>query len=426
MKDDQNKRERRRRRRIRNQILAYVTLAVLAVAVIAAAYFAVRGIVSQLNRYSERVNEKVSEAETEASEVQETEASEAQETQEPSSDTEGYVSELADDPLGELVDTLLQDMTLEEMVAGMFIITPEELTGVQTVVQAGDASKTAITENPVGGIVYSSKNFKSADQFTQMLTNMSSYSKYPLFFIVSAECGSDAFGLESTSAASVITDEESAADAYSLIGATLASYGVNLDLAPVSEIVSEDGDASLQGRTFGSDAATAAPLVNAAAQALQEYGVSASLQKFPGSSNGSKSLEELNNSEFLIYEEAIKGGVDCITVSNMAASGLTGTDTPASLSYAVITEVLRGDLGFDGVVITDALDDSAVTADYTSAEAAVAAIEAGADMLYCPENYAEAYEGVLSAVGDGTISEERIYESLYRIYKVKYKNAIVE
>lgn len=337
-----------------------------------------------------------------------------------------YASELSDDPLGELVDTLLQDMTVEEMVAGMFLVTPESLTGVQTVVQARDSTKSAIAQKPVGGIVYSTKNFQSGDQFQKMLANTKGFCEYPLFFAVTAECGADtAFGIADTKKASEITEADQASEAYGVIAQTLAGYGVNMNLAPVSEIVAADGDSSLQGRTFGSDAAAAAPLVSASVQAMQAQGVSAVLQKFPGSGTGKKTLEELKNSEFLIYEAAIRDGVDCIMVSNISSKGVTDSDTPDSLSGVMITELLRGDLGFDGVVITDALDDTAVTEKYTPAEAAVAAIEAGADVLYRPADYDAAYEGVLQAVADGKITQERIYESLVRIYRVKYQNTVL-
>ncbi|MBP3444103.1 MAG: glycoside hydrolase family 3, partial [Methanocorpusculaceae archaeon] len=85
---------------------------------------------------------------------------------------------------------------------------------------------------------------------------------------------------------------------------------------------------------------------------------------------------------------------------------------------------LRGELGYDGIVITDALNMSAITEYYTSEEAAVMAIEAGADMLLMPEDFETAYNAVLTAVQDGTISEERINESLRRIYRVKYADKL--
>ncbi|MBO5145586.1 MAG: hypothetical protein J6C19_08645 [Lachnospiraceae bacterium] len=428
MKNEQTSREKRRRRRVRNQILAYFTLIVIMALIIAAGYFSVKGVISYVKKYNDKVNRVIEEAESSAA----AELSDDIYTGEQENNTEistgGDTSgEQQSDPLDELIQSLLNDMTLEEMVAGMFMVSPESITGVGTAVQAGDGTKTAITENPVGGIIYSAKNFQSQEQFTEMIANTRGYAKYPIFTAVKAECGDNTdFGLEASAKASELTDTDAVREVYGNIASKLAGYGINMNMAPVSEIVSEDGEPSLQGRTFGSDAAVAAPLVNAAVQAMQEKEVSAVLQKFPGTAAGAKTLEELKNSEFVIYDMAIKNGVDCIMVSNVQVSGVTGDDTPASLSSVMIHDVLRDTLGFQGVVITDSLSDSAVTAGYSSADAAVAAINAGADMLLEPANYQEAYEGVLQAIADGKITEERIHESMYRIYRVKYKNALDE
>ena len=427
MRDEQIKREKRRRRRIRNQVFAYIVLMMFAVAVLAGLYFGANGIVRTIKNYNKKVNETIAEAESNAATEPESDVQQEQSEPVTTHEEKEYSSELSEDPLGELVDTLLQDMTIEEMVAGMFMVTPEALTGVQTVVQAEEGTKNALAEKPVGGIIYSDKNFKSKEQFQEMLGNTKEFSKYPLFFAVTAECGTDLpFGIEDTRKASEITDAGSAGEAYAMIAETLASYGINMNMAPVAEVVAADGDSSLQGRTFGSDAAAAAPFVNASVQAMQEKGVSAVLQKFPGTTTSLKTLEELKNSEFLMYDAAIKSGTDCIMVSNISSKGVTANDTPDSLSGTMITEVLRGDLGFTGVVITDALDDSAVTENYTSAEAAVAAIEAGADVLYRPADFDEAYAGVLQAIADGKITKERIHESRVRIYRVKYKSKVLE
>jgi beta-N-acetylhexosaminidase len=316
-------------------------------------------------------------------------------------------------------------MTTEEMVAGMFMVSPESITGVDVAIQAGDGTKNALAENPVGGLIYSSKNFKSEDQFTQMLSNTSEFSKYPLFLAIKAECGdSTDFGMAATSKASELTDTDSVKEVYGSIAGIISEYGVNMNLAPVCDVVSENADSSLQGRTFGSDAAAAAPLVNAAVQSMQEHDISAVLQKFPSSTDTSKTLEELKNSEFVIYDMAIKNGAECIMVSDTQASALTGDETPCSLSKELITGVLRETLGFNAVVVTDYLNDSRITDKYSSAEAAVAAITAGADILLEPADYSEAYEGVLQAIADGTITTDRIHESMYRIYRIKYKNAL--
>ncbi|MDE7417366.1 MAG: hypothetical protein K2N44_13875 [Lachnospiraceae bacterium] len=424
MKDEKTSRQERRRRRLRNQIFAYLILILMIVMVMTAGFFGVKGIVNYVNDYNDKVNRVIGEAESSAAAEQD---SEPYIEEMPGSSTEaieGYTPPVDDDPLDTLIESLLSSMTMEEMIAGLFVVTPESITGVGTAVQAGEGTKTAVTENPVGGLVYAPKNFNTPEQFTEMLANTRSFAKYPIFTIVSAECGSTDYGLETTAKASELTDSDSVRQVYGTIASNLASYGIDMNLAPVAEIVSEEGDSSLQGRTFGSDAAVAAPLVNAAVQAMQETEVSAVLQKFPGAGAGSKTLEELKNSEFVIYDMAIQGGVDCIMVSHIQVNGVTGDDTPSSLSSVMVNDVLRNTLGFQGVVMTDYLDDSAITDNYSSAEAAVAAIQAGADILLAPEDYQEAYEGVLQAVTDGTITQERIHDSVYRIYRIKYKNVI--
>ncbi|MDE6621575.1 MAG: glycoside hydrolase family 3 protein [Lachnospiraceae bacterium] len=424
MNDEKKNRERRRRRRLKNQILAYLMLLIIIALILAAGYYGVKGVMNYMSNYSDKVNRVIEEAESSLAAEQESEPYVEEVQGNIVQNNEGFSSPVDTDLLNSLIESLLSDMTIEEMVAGLFIVSPEAITGVGTVVQAGDGTKAAVTENPVGGLIYAPKNFKSSEQFTEMITKTRSYAKYPLFTIVQAECGTSDYGLETTAKASELTETDSVVQAYGSIASVLASYGINMNLAPVAEIVSEDGEPSLQGRTFGSDASVAAPLVNVAVQALQEVEVSAVLQKFPGVAAGSKSLEELKNSEFVIYDMAIKNGVDCIMVSHIQVNGVTGDETPSSLSSVMINDVLRNTLGFNGVVMTDALDDSAVTGSYSSAEAAVAAIQAGADLLLSPENYQEAYEGVLQAVTDGTITKERIHDSLYRIYCVKYKNVI--
>lgn len=417
MREEKTNREKRRRRRVRNQILAYMTLLILIVLVLIAGYFGVRYIIDYVNKYNDKVNRVIEEAESSAFQDSDDGIEDAEAQGGGVQYEEGYTTSVAEDQLKQLVDSLLGEMTTEEMIAGMFIVSPESITGVETAIQAGEGTQTAVTENPVGGIIYAAKNFKSQDQFTQMLTNTRGFSKYPLFTVVQAECGSSAFGLEETPKAEKLTDADSVVQAYGSISAKLASYGINMNLAPVTELSSEEN-------AFGTDASVAALLVSASVQAIQSAEISAVLLKFPGKTAETKSLEELKNGEFIVYDTAIKSGVDCIMVSHVKANGITGDDTPSSLSSVVIQDILRKTLGFDGVVITDSLSDSAVVDSYSSAEAAVAAIQAGADLLLEPAEYQEAYKGVLQAVSDGTITKERIYESLYRIYRVKYKNAL--
>ena len=118
-------------------------------------------------------------------------------------------------------------------------------------------------------------------------------------------------------------------------------------------------------------------------------------------------------------QDGTDNGIQVIMVSHISCPNVTGDNTPATLSKTMITDILREKMGFDGMVITDALNMGAITAQYSSSEAAVAALNAGADMLLMPEDFQSAYNGVLSAVENGTVTEERIDESVCRILEVK-------
>lgn len=139
-----------------------------------------------------------------------------------------------------------------------------------------------------------------------------------------------------------------------------------------------------------------------------------------------KTLEDFEATDFPVYRAGIDAGVDFVMVSHLSAPGVTGDNTPSSISSKMITEILRDELGFQGIVITDSMSMTAITDYYTADEAAVKAILAGADMILMPEDFETAYNGVLEAVSNGTLTEERINESLRRIYRVKSKDQIAE
>ena len=136
-----------------------------------------------------------------------------------------------------------------------------------------------------------------------------------------------------------------------------------------------------------------------------------------------KTLEELSACELVPFQRGIEEGVSMIMAGHISAPSVTGDDPPASLSSVMIDGILRGQMGYDGIVITDAMNMGAVTQSCSSAEAAVRSILAGADMILMPQDFYSAYEGVLAAVEDQTISEERIDQSVERILRVKLQMA---
>ena len=275
-----------------------------------------------------------------------------------------------------------------------------------------------------------------------MLQNTKGFSKYAIFLGVDEEGGTvsrvagsgladDVGNMVDIGAAG---DAAAAQEAGAIIGGYLSGYGFNLNFAPVADVVAE-GNETIGSRSFGSDPNLVAPMVAAAVEGMQSSGVSACLKHFPGlgdttedthdgMASTEKSLDEFNTTDFPVYQAGINAGVDMVMVSHLSAPNVVGDNTPASLSEKMITEILRGQLGYQGIVVTDSMSMTAITDYYTADEAAVKALQAGADMILMPEDYETAYNGVLEAVNNGTLSEERINESLRRIFRVKKKNEV--
>lgn len=430
--NETDRREYRRARRKRNQLIAIIVVIVVGLALVAGGILGVTQLMKQLNdkKHTEELQAQL--AELADSEPAVVEAPVEEEPQELTSD----------DYLNQIADSCITEMSLENKVAGLFMVTPEALTGVDTVIQAGDTTKQKLSEYPVGGLVYFSKNIKSADQLKEMLDTTRNTMIYPVFLAVDEEGGSVsrvagaglADDVGDMSEIGSTCDPEKAKEAGTTIGTYLSQFGFNVDFAPVADVVSAE-NAVIGNRSFGSDPNVVGTMVAAEVQGLQESGVSACLKHFPGIGDtttdthdekavSEKTLEDMQQTDLPAFQSGIDAGADFVMVSHMSLPNVVGDDTPCSLSGAVIGDLLRNQLGYNGIVITDALDMSAITDSYSSAEAAVKAIEAGADMLLMPENFEEAYQGVLDAVQNGTISEDRINESLKRIYRVKYRDRI--
>lgn len=322
------------------------------------------------------------------------------------------------------------------------MVTPESITGVTTAVRAGDGTRDALAKHAVGGIVYFSKNIQSADQLKEMISNTQSYSQYPLFIGVDEEGGSVSriagSGLANkTNSARVIgqtADVNNAYQAGTAIGTYLAQFGFNLDFAPVADLANID-DSIMESRAYGADAATVSSFVVSMMQGLEEQKVTACLKHFPGIGSttqdthdgiavSNRSAEEFRANEFTVFQAGIDAGADMVMVGHMAAPSLVGDNTPSSMSSVIVTDILRNELGFEGVIITDAMNMSAISEYYDADVAAISALKAGCDMVLMPEDYEKAYNGVLQAVRDGVISEDRINHSLKRIYRIKYADKV--
>ena len=432
-RQDIDRREIRRKRRHRNQVIAYIVLFLFMT-------FLAAGIVLGVKMYTER--QKQSDTQTNQSQVEELFQSE-----EPlvivEQSTEVTEPELTpEEKLDEIVDAAIEVMPLEDKVAGLFMVRPESITGVSTAVKAGDGTREALAKHAVGGIVYFAKNIQSAEQLKEMISNTRSYSKYPLFIGIDEEGGSvsrlaDKSLVDRVDSAQAISQTLDASNAYqagTTIGTYMAEYGFDLDFAPVADLTNIS-KSIMTKRSFGSDAASAIPFVTSMMQGLEEQGITACVKHFPGIGStvqdthdglavSNRTAEEFRAEEFTVFKAAIDEGANMIMVGHMAAPSLVGDNTPSSMSSVIVTDILREELGFEGVIITDAMDMSAISEYYESDHAAIMALKAGCDMILMPDDYQVAYNGVLQAVKDGVISEERVNDSLRRIYRIKLADKV--
>ena len=343
-------------------------------------------------------------------------------------------------------ERLLAQMSLEEKIYQMIFTTPEALTGVKTVTAAGETTREALERSPVGGVIYFAANLKNRAQTQQMIENIQSYSQIPLFIGVDEEGGTVSrlgrnpkMGVSQMPAMVEIGrtgDAQKAFEVGNTIGNEIKELGFNVDFAPVADIKTNPNNTEIGSRSFGTDPEMVKNMVAQEVRGLQESGVCAALKHFPGhgstqanSHNGysesTRTLDELRKTEFVPFAAGIQEGVDFVLISHMSAVNVTQDQIPCSLSKYVITGLLRGELGYQNIVITDSLQMGAITSRYGQKEAAVMAVEAGADMLLMPPDVRTACVGVREAVESGRLSEKRIDESVLRILHIKQMQGIL-
>lgn len=342
------------------------------------------------------------------------------------------------------VEAKLTTMTLREKVGQLFWVRPETLdfslnpekkTLTQTMRQN-------LEQYPVGGIAVFKKNIQDENQLSSLIADFQSASKIPMIVAVDEEGGAvarlanhEAFSLPKYTSARDIGktgDPEQARQMGRTIGGYLRFYGFNLDFALVADVDSNPANPVIGRRAYSTDAQQTAQMVAAAVEGFHEAGMLCTVKHFPGhgdtgqdshygTATSYKTWEEMKAMEMLPFEAGIAAGADVVMTAHITTPNATTDGLPASLFYTMITERLRGELGFQGVIVTDALEMNAIKNHFTPAESAVAALRAGVDVLLMPSDLRAAFDGVVQAVEDGTLSEERLNESVRRILTLKQK-----
>ena len=212
----------------------------------------------------------------------------------------------------------------------------------------------------------------------------------------------------------------------------MREYGFDLNLAPVADVNTNPKNIVIGNRSFGNDPNLVSEMVRAYIEGLHSAGVLSCTKHFPGHGDTTsdthtgrvvlyKTWDELLTSELIPFKETMDE-TDIIMIAHITLPEVTGDGLPASMSGELIQGKLRGELGYDGVVVTDSMAMKAVADYYGPGEAAITAIEAGADIVLMPFDYKEAFDAVYDAVLSGRLSEERIDVSVCRILKLKIVN----
>ncbi len=368
-------------------------------------------------------------------------SSQAQETGAPAP-TETETETLP--PVIDSPQAYLQTMTLEEKVYQLFVTTPDQLAAQAGVTAATDTLKAALKAKPVGGLILFAANIQDRAQVSALISQCQAAAGTELFIAVDEEGGTVArlgrnpnTGVTRFDPMGTVQTADEAYRVGATLGTQLQELGFNLDFAPVADVNSNPNNPVIGKRAFSDDAATAASLVAACTQGFRGTGISCCLKHFPGHGDTAtdshlgqamtyKTLDELRSCEFLPFKAGIEAGADFVMVAHISAPQVTGSELPATLSPDIITGLLRRELGFNGIVITDSLQMQAITAVYSSGTAALMAVQAGADMLLMPNYLDEAAQRLITAVRSGELSEARIDESVLRIISAKWAKGMLQ
>ena len=342
------------------------------------------------------------------------------------------------------MEELIEKMTVEQKVAQLFFVLPDSLSQVSQTTQVGELTASAFRQYPVGGIVYMENQILSEEQLTDMNQEFCRLSQEILgvdpFLAVDEEGGSvtriagnPAFPVTDVGDMADVGSTRDPNQAYQVgvtLGTYLHQYGFNLDFAPVADVLTNPSNTVVSRRSFGSEPELVADMVAAEVRGLGENSIRSALKHFPGhgataedSHEGfayaNRSLEQLRSCELLPFQAGIDAGADFVMVGHLCYPQIDESGEPASISSWAVTQLLKEEMGFTGVAITDAMNMGAIANHYSSAEAAVRAVQAGIDMILMPADFISAYNGVLEAVNNGSISQERLNDALTRILTVK-------
>ena len=348
------------------------------------------------------------------------------------------------------VEAQLAKMTLREKVGQMFFVRMETLDTTIHWTAYSDLQENPILEvnktmrdvnekYPIGGLILYAWNIDDEAQLARLIPQIRALNGSPLLCIdeeggrvsrLANNPNCNVKKYESMAAIGATGDPKNAYECGNTIGTYLKHYGFDIDFAPVADVNTNPENIIIGQRAFSDKPEVAAGMVTNYLQGLKDAGITGCIKHFPGHgdtkadthfgyASTQKTWAEMMDCEMVTFKAGIKWGCQLIMTAHIGAPKVTGSDIPSTLSSVVLQDKLRGELGYQNIIITDGMEMGAITKQFSSAEAAVRSIEAGVDIVLGPKNLVEAFDAVIDAVNKGSISEERINQSVRRILKLK-------
>lgn len=328
----------------------------------------------------------------------------------------------------------INEMTLDEKIGQMV------LSGFTGTDFNGELD-TLINDLKVGGVILFSRNIKDSNQLKKLNLDIEEANKnIPVLISIDEEGGRVnrlAKNIKTFESAKSIGDKGDIKYAYENgkeIGKTLKEHKINMNFAPVLDIYSNSKNTVIGDRAFGDNERIVETMGIATMQGLKDEDVIPVIKHFPGHGDTEvdshiglpvveKSIDQLYDFEFVPFKKAIESGADAVMVSHILMKQIDDKN-PATLSYNLITKILRNDMKFSNVIITDDMCMKAITNRLSVEEASIKSIKSGSDIILIGSDIGKTnsvIEKIKLAVERNEISEKRIYESVYRILKLKEK-----
>jgi beta-N-acetylhexosaminidase len=350
-------------------------------------------------------------------------------------------------PRVDVIDSILATMTAEEKVGQLIMPAYLYDRNSQPVRRMTEELRILFEEVRPGGFLLFAPNIETPGQLRAFVEELQEASRIPLIVAVDQEGGvvrrvvptdgMPATAIPSASRVGRAGDSELAHELALVMARELRSLGVTMNLAPVADVLTNPDNPVIGSRAYGSDPETVSVMVESTVRGLQSGGVSAAIKHFPGHGDTVEDsheemavfphdLQRLEQVEFEPFRRGIAAGSDAVLTGHISVPSVTGDYIPTTLSPQLTDGLLRRHMGFQGVIITDALTMAALTSYYPAREIPVRALHAGADILLRPVDPRGARDAIMNALESGEITEARVDQSVRRILELKLRRGLIE